>query len=155
MSSILSADIISVVVPDSKIFDLRFTYILLHLLQMLLMLILANGLITFFINGNPVFNNGPKRLPRNPPYCIILDNWVLDSIISVDNLLAKTLRILATCLLLSNKSWKLVSPSELPTIFDDDLKTTSVSFFVADFNLLSCEFHSFTFKLLYWVILYW
>ena len=26
----------------------------------------ANGLITFFINGNPVFGNGPRSLPRNP-----------------------------------------------------------------------------------------
>ena len=34
----------------------------------------ANGLITLFINGNPFFNNGPMILPRNPPYCIILDN---------------------------------------------------------------------------------
>ena len=29
--------------------------------------LLANGLITFFINGNPVFNNGPSSLPRNLP----------------------------------------------------------------------------------------
>ena len=36
--------------------------------------LLANGLITFFINGNPVFSNGPSNLPRNPPDCIILDN---------------------------------------------------------------------------------
>ena len=36
--------------------------------------LLANGLITFFINGNPVFSNGPNNLPRNPPDCIILDN---------------------------------------------------------------------------------
>ena len=27
----------------------------------------ANSLITFFINGNPVFNNGPRSLPRNLP----------------------------------------------------------------------------------------
>ena len=26
--------------------------------------LLANGLITFFTNGNPVFSNGPRRLPR-------------------------------------------------------------------------------------------
>ena len=25
----------------------------------------ANGLITFFINVNPVFSNGPSNLPRN------------------------------------------------------------------------------------------
>ena len=36
--------------------------------------LLASGLITFYINGNPVFSNGPSNLPRNPPYCIILDN---------------------------------------------------------------------------------
>ena len=32
--------------------------------------LLADGLITFFINVNPVFNNGPRSLPRNPPDCI-------------------------------------------------------------------------------------
>ena len=36
--------------------------------------LLANGLITFFIKGSPVFSNGPSNLPRNPPACIILDN---------------------------------------------------------------------------------
>ena len=29
--------------------------------------LLANDLITFFINGGPVFNNGPSNLPTNPP----------------------------------------------------------------------------------------
>ena len=46
--------------------------------------LLANGLITFFIKGSPVFSNGPRSLQRNPPDCIILDNWVFDSLISVD-----------------------------------------------------------------------
>ena len=36
--------------------------------------LLANGLITFFINGNPVFSDGPSHLSRNPLDCIILDN---------------------------------------------------------------------------------
>ena len=36
--------------------------------------LLANGLIAIFINGNPVFSNGRRSLPRNPPNCIILDN---------------------------------------------------------------------------------
>ena len=36
--------------------------------------LLASGLITFYINGNPVFSNGPSNLPRNPRNCIILDN---------------------------------------------------------------------------------
>ena len=34
----------------------------------------ANGVITFFIKGNPVFNKGPSNLLKNPPYYIILDN---------------------------------------------------------------------------------
>ena len=46
--------------------------------------LLANGSITFFVNGNPVFSNGPSNLPRNPPDCIILDNCVFDNLISVD-----------------------------------------------------------------------
>ena len=29
--------------------------------------LLANGLITCFINGNPVLDNGPRTLPRSPP----------------------------------------------------------------------------------------
>ena len=46
--------------------------------------LLTNGLITFFTNHNPVFINGPSNLPRNPPDFIILNNWVFDSLISVD-----------------------------------------------------------------------
>ena len=36
--------------------------------------LLANYLITFFIKGNPVFNNASRSLPRNPLNCTILDN---------------------------------------------------------------------------------
>ena len=53
--------------------------------------LLANGLVTFFIKGNPVFNNGPWSLPR-----------VFDSLLSVDDLLAKALLRFATCALLNN-----------------------------------------------------
>ena len=35
--------------------------------------LLANGLSMFFIKGNPVISNGPRRLLRNPPDCIILE----------------------------------------------------------------------------------
>ena len=99
--------------------------------------LLANGLITFFIRGNPVLKNRPKSLPRNPPDCIIFDNWVFDNLMSVNVFSAKSLRILATCLLVNNNSlgkFHFIS---------------SVSFFIDDFSLLSCEFDSFTFKLLY------
>ena len=94
MSSISLFDIISVIVlllPDPKIF-----YVFLHLLLMVLQfdgaavnpkgikMLLANGLITIFINDNPVFSNGPSNLPKNPPNCIILDNQVFNNLISVD-----------------------------------------------------------------------
>ena len=59
--------------------------------------LLANGLTTFFINGNPVFSNGPSDLLRNPPDCIIFDNWVFDNLISADELFAKDLKRLETC----------------------------------------------------------
>ena len=110
---------------------------------------LANGLITFFIN--PVFSNVPRSLPTNPPDCVTLDNWVFDHLMSVEKWFAKALRRFAACLLVNKNLWgKLVSLS--PIIFDDNLKTTSVSSFIAEFNLISCEFNSFTFKLSYCVI---
>ena len=34
---------------------------------------LTNGLITFFINGNPFFYSKRRSLPRNPPDSFILD----------------------------------------------------------------------------------
>ena len=58
----------------------------------------TNGLITFFVNGNPVFSNGPRSLPQTPPDWIILDNWVFDNAISVDELFAKAWLRFATCL---------------------------------------------------------
>ena len=72
----------------------------------------------------------------------ILDNRFVDSLILVDDLLAKALQSLATCVSVNNHlRGKLVSSLGLPIIFDD-------------FDLLSYEFDSFTFKLLYWVMLY-
>ena len=43
----------------------------------------------------------------------------------------------------------LVSPLESPIMFGDNVKITSVSFFIANFSLFNCKFNSFTFKLLY------
>ena len=97
--------------------------------------LLVNGLITFFISGNPVFSNGPRSLLRNAPNCIILDIWVFHNLISVDDLSVKTLPRFETCLLVNNNSCgKLILSSESAIIFDDDLKTTSVSFFIAGVN---------------------
>ena len=42
---------------------------------------------------------------------------------------------------------KISSSSELPIIFDDNLKTKSVSFLTAELSLLSCKCDSFTFSI--------
>ena len=49
---------------------------------------------------------------------------------------------------------KLVSSSELPILLGDNLNSTSVLFFIEHFNLLSCEFDSFTCELLCLYVLY-
>ena len=36
--------------------------------------LLADGLITFFINGNSISNNAPRNLTKNPPDCFIVYN---------------------------------------------------------------------------------
>ena len=120
MSSISSFDIIRVIVPEPK------TFLFIHASAADTAAVnpngikkfLGKGLIIFFIKGNPVFNNEPRRLPRNPPDCIILDNRVFKNLMSADELFAKALRRSATCLLVNyNSCGKLVSSSELPVIF--------------------------------------
>ena len=72
--------------------------------------LLANGLITFFINGNSVFSNRPSNLSRNPPDCINFDKWVFYNLILADKWFEKALRRFQTCLLVNNNLWgKLVS----------------------------------------------
>ena len=76
MSSITSLDIISVVVLEPKIF------LCIHASPVDaaavnpngIKKLLANSLFTFFINANPVTDNGPRSLPINPSSYIILDN---------------------------------------------------------------------------------
>ena len=46
-------------------------------------------------------------------------------------------------------SEKLFSSLESPTVFEEIFKITSVPFFIPNFNLLSHELDSFTFKVLY------
>ena len=66
--------------------------------------LVANGLITFFINGNPVFCNGGRSLSRNPPDCIILENLVFHDLVLADELFAKALERFATYPLVNNNS---------------------------------------------------
>ena len=51
-------------------------------------MLLANGLSTFPIKGNPVFSNGPKSLHKNPPDCTILFYWVFNNFILAEELFA-------------------------------------------------------------------
>ena len=74
MFSISLFDIISVVVPEPKIFLCVSASAAAAVNPNGTKTLLADGLITFFINDNPVFSNGPRNLPRNPADYIILDN---------------------------------------------------------------------------------
>ena len=42
-----------------------------------IVMLLPNGSSTLFIIGNKVFSIDPRSLPRNPPECTILNNFVL------------------------------------------------------------------------------
>ena len=118
-------------------------------------ILLASGLSTFFIKGNPVFSNGPKSLPKNPSYYLNLCNWVFDNFILAEELFAKVLQSLETCVLVnSNLCRKLFLSLESPTTSDESFKVISVPFFIPYLNLLTCELENFTFKILYWVNLY-
>ena len=45
--------------------------------------VLANGLITFLINGKPTAINGPRNLLRNQSNCIVLENCFCIIVFSV------------------------------------------------------------------------
>ena len=61
-------------------------------------------------------------------------------IILAEELFTKALRGFETCVLVNNNlCGKLFSSLESPTTIDESFKVTSVSFFIPDFNLLSCE----------------
>ena len=80
---------------------------------------LANGLITFPAKGNPVLSNGPKSLPKNPPDCPILCNWVFDNFYVSWRIFAKALQSVKACVLVNNNlCGKLFSSLESPITFD-------------------------------------
>ena len=117
---------------------------------------LANSVSAFFVKANLDFSNGPRSLPRNLHDCNILDSWFFDHFILSDKLFPKVLQSFETCLSVSNNLCeKVISYLDLPIIFDNNLKLTPVSFFIAYFDLWSCELENFTFKLLCWVISCW
>ena len=118
-------------------------------------MLLANGLSKFFIKDKPIFSNGPRSLPRNPPDYIISDSWVFHNFISDDELFAKALWSLETCLSVINNIYrKLVSSLESLITFPERFQVTSFPFFIPHCNLFRLELDNFTFKMLNWVILY-
>ena len=62
----------------------------------------ANGLSTFFIKGKPDFSNGPRSLPKNLLDCPTWDSSVFDNFILADEVFAKALQSLETCLSVNN-----------------------------------------------------
>ena len=79
--------------------------------------LLPSGLSAFLFKGNLVFSNGPKSLPRNPSDCPILYNWVFDNCLLAEELFAKALRSLETCVLAWNYNTNRNNTFENPLLY--------------------------------------
>ena len=107
ISFISSLEIINIVTPDPNIF-IRIAACVINANDAAainpndIKTLLANGLCTFPIKGNPVFCNGAKSIPKNSPDYPILCNWAFDSFILADELFEKALRSLETCALVND-----------------------------------------------------
>ena len=145
LSFIFSFEIISVAIPNTQILLLidASVAVATAVNPNEVQTLLANGLSTFFIKGNPVFSNGPKRLRKNYPDFPILCR--LSYFMIAENLFAKALQNLEIWLLVNKNLWrKLITLLASPATFDKSFKLTSVPFFLPDFNLLSHKLGSFT-----------
>ena len=99
-------------------------------------MLLTNDLSTFFIKENSVFSNVHEGLLKNPPDLLILCNWVFDNFILAEELSAKALLCIETCLLHNNNLCGLVSSLESPTTFDESFKVISVPIYRFQFTNL-------------------
>ena len=117
-------------------------------------------LSNFFINESDIdfaddFNNGfandamghiignISRRSKNPLNCTILDSWVFENLILLDETFTKALRMLKYFVLVKIIYVEnYVSSLESPITFDERFKVTWVSFFVPDFNLLRCNLNN-------------
>ena len=87
-----------------------------------------------------VFTNVSRSLPIYLRKCSILKNRGLNNFMSTDELFAKLLQSLKTCLSANNNfSVKLVLSLESSTIFYERSKITSVPILVLDFSFVSFE----------------
>ena len=78
ISSISSLEIVKVVNPDPNIF-LWIAASIAAVNPYCIKTLFTNDFSTFPIKDNPVFNNGLKSLPKNPPDFPVLFNWVFDN----------------------------------------------------------------------------
>ena len=108
--------------------------------------ILANGLIIIYINGNPVFDNRPSNLPKNPPDWTILEVSALQSFKSIDILLLNTFLTFVFRLVVNNNSCGKSFPLN---IFKLILRAVPVLFLTAVFSFFSWVSDNLTFTLLY------
>ena len=97
--------------------------------------ILANGLIIIYINGNPVFDNRPSNLPKNPPDWTILEVSALQSFKSIDILLLNTFLTFVFRLVVNNNSCGKSFPLN---IFKLILRAVPVLFLTPRFSFFSC-----------------
>ena len=118
ISFISLLEINNVVLPDSKIFlwTTEFVADSAAVNSNGIKTLLANGLSTFPIKGNPVFSIGPESLPKNYLDCPILWNWVFGNSMLAKEIFAKILRSFE--LVNNNLCCKLFSSLESATTFD-------------------------------------
>ena len=104
VSYISSFEIINVVIPDPK----TYFWIAASVADAAVVnpncikTLLANGLSTFFIKGKPFLVMVLKSLPKTPPDCPILDSWVFNNFVLADQLFAKALWRLKSCVVVNN-----------------------------------------------------
>ena len=108
ISSISSFEIISVVIPNPNIFLLIAASVgdAAVVNPNGIKTLLANGLRTFAIKGNPGFSTKPKSITENPPNYSTLCKWVFDNSILAEELFPKALQNLETCALVNNNLCK-------------------------------------------------
>ena len=102
MISFISS-IINVVIPDPKIFFwITSSVAAVAVNPNGIKTLLVDGLSVFSDKGNPIFSNGPKSVPKNPPDCPILCSWVFYSFILAVEPFSKALRSIEACVLINN-----------------------------------------------------
>ena len=117
---------------------------------MVLKQFLAIGLSTCFVKDNPVFGSGPKSLLKYPLNCLILCNRVFDNFILAEKIFANGLKSFESCVLVNNYlCGKLFLSLESAIAFDESFRVTPKPLFVPDFNFVSSELDSCTFKVFY------